>query len=205
MYTVECTLYIQCIRRFYKEGVWHEIFDFRFFMNLGDLCHWGFHWGCFEFFREFAEIFLNECLSPVSMTPAIRCSPLSMTPVINPCLGFSLIVGVVDALEQLSLVLLSGCGRCLWMLLFMAIPITLSAAVSGDIIILVWGSLADLRGIWKRCVISLCMCLFMAVPITSSAGVSDLRSWRYCCLLTAGFLFLSSGSTVYRWCQRHRR
>jgi hypothetical protein len=31
-----------------------------------------FHWGRFEFFRNFAEIFANEYLSPVSTTPAIN-------------------------------------------------------------------------------------------------------------------------------------
>jgi hypothetical protein len=39
----------------------------------------------FEFFQKFAKIFSNECLSPVSTTPAI-----------NPCHGFSVIAGVVD-------------------------------------------------------------------------------------------------------------
>jgi hypothetical protein len=57
-----------------------------------------FQWGRFEFFRKFAEIFGNEYLSPVSMTPAINysavsttpgknLSPVSMTPAINPCHG----------------------------------------------------------------------------------------------------------------------
>jgi hypothetical protein len=42
---------------------------------------------------------LNECLSPVSTTPAISCSPVPTTPgtnLINPCYGFSVIAGVVD-------------------------------------------------------------------------------------------------------------
>ncbi len=50
---------------------------------------------------------MNECLSPLSTTPAISCSavsttpakklsPVLLTPVINPCLGFSVIAGVVD-------------------------------------------------------------------------------------------------------------
>ncbi len=66
-----------------------------------------FHWGCFEFFQKFAEIFANECLSPVSTPPAISCSQVSLTPPINlslvsmtplnnPCHGFLLIAGVVD-------------------------------------------------------------------------------------------------------------
>ncbi len=42
-----------------------------------------FRWGCFEFFRKFAEIFANEYLSPVSTTPAINCSAVSMTPAKN--------------------------------------------------------------------------------------------------------------------------
>jgi hypothetical protein len=57
-----------------------------------------FHWGCFEFFQKFAEIFANEYLSPVSLTPAINCSgvsttpaknvsPVSTIPAINPCHG----------------------------------------------------------------------------------------------------------------------
>jgi hypothetical protein len=65
------------------------------------------HWGRFEFFRKFAEIIANLCLSPVSTTPAINLSPVSMTlakslsavsltPAINPCHGFSVIAGVVD-------------------------------------------------------------------------------------------------------------
>ncbi len=31
---------------------------------------WVSHWDRFEFFRKFAEIIANECLSPVSTTPA---------------------------------------------------------------------------------------------------------------------------------------
>jgi hypothetical protein len=73
--------------------------DFRlpfFFMNQCLPGHQVFHWGCFEFFRKFEEIFANEYLSPVSLTPAINCStvsttpaknlsPVSTTPLINPC------------------------------------------------------------------------------------------------------------------------
>ncbi len=51
-----------------------------------------FHWGRFELFRKFAEIYANEYLSPVSTTPAINCSavsttPANLTPAINPCQG----------------------------------------------------------------------------------------------------------------------
>ena len=70
-----------------------------------------FHWSHFEFFRKFAEIFANYCLSPVSTTPVINCSavstipaknllPVSLTLAINLCHGFSVIVGVVDTGEQ---------------------------------------------------------------------------------------------------------
>jgi hypothetical protein len=50
-----------------------------------------FHCGHFEFFRKFAEIFANECLSPVSTTPAI-----------NPFHGFLVIAGVVDTGEIIT-------------------------------------------------------------------------------------------------------
>jgi hypothetical protein len=60
-----------------------------------------FHWSHFEFFRQFAEIFANYCLSPVSLTPVINCSAVSTTPTaINLCHGFSVITGVVDTSEQ---------------------------------------------------------------------------------------------------------
>jgi hypothetical protein len=66
-----------------------------------------FLWDSFEFFRKFSGIFANECLSPVSMTLAISCSAVPMTPAknlspvattqaINPRNGFSVIAGVVD-------------------------------------------------------------------------------------------------------------
>ena len=63
----------------------------------------------FEFFRKFMEIFANYCLSPLSTTPVINCSAVSMTPakkflpvsvVINLCHGFSVIGRVVDTGEQ---------------------------------------------------------------------------------------------------------
>ncbi len=37
-----------------------------------------FHWGRFEFFRKFVEMFTNECLSPASIRPAINLSPVTM-------------------------------------------------------------------------------------------------------------------------------
>ncbi len=64
--------------------------DFRlqvFFMNQCPPGPQVIQWGCFEFFRKFAEIFANEYLSPVSTTPAINCSAVSTTPAIYPCHG----------------------------------------------------------------------------------------------------------------------
>jgi hypothetical protein len=63
--------------------------------------------GRFEFFRKFAETFANECLSPVSLTLALKCSavsttpaknlsPVSTTPAINSCHILSVLAGVVD-------------------------------------------------------------------------------------------------------------
>jgi hypothetical protein len=54
-----------------------------------------FHWGRFEFFRKFSEIFANEYLSPVLLTPAI-----------NPCHGEitkkpKLFTGVNDTADKL--------------------------------------------------------------------------------------------------------
>jgi hypothetical protein len=88
--------------------------DFRlqvFFMNQCPLGPQVFHWSHFEFFRKFAEIFANYCLSPVSTTTVINCSavsttqaknllPVSLTPAINLCHGFSVIACVVDTGEQ---------------------------------------------------------------------------------------------------------
>ncbi len=50
-----------------------------------------FRWGRSKFFMKFAEIFVHECLSPVSTTLAISCSPINDT-----CDKFSMIPGVVD-------------------------------------------------------------------------------------------------------------
>ncbi len=69
-----------------------------FFMNQCPPGPQVFHWGRLEFFWKFAEICANEYLSPVSTTPAINCSavsmtlaknlsPVSTTPAINPCWG----------------------------------------------------------------------------------------------------------------------
>ncbi len=69
-------------------------------MNQCPPCPWVFPWGRFKFFWKFAEIFANECLSPVLLTPAIRCSPVSTTSAINPCHWFSVIAGVVDTGEK---------------------------------------------------------------------------------------------------------
>ena len=76
----------------YLKGSWHEIFDFSFFfMNQCPLGPWVLPWGRFEFFQKFAKIFSNECLSPVSTTPAIT---------ENPWQG--LIPGVVDTGDKNS-------------------------------------------------------------------------------------------------------
>jgi hypothetical protein len=76
-----------------------------------------FNRGHFEFFRKFAEIFANEYLLLVSLTPAINCSavsmtpprnllPVSTTPAINPCHGEitkkpKMFAGVNDNAEKL--------------------------------------------------------------------------------------------------------
>ncbi len=49
--------------------------DFRlqvFFINQCPPGLWVSHWDHFKFFRKFVEIFVNECLSAVSTTPAIK-------------------------------------------------------------------------------------------------------------------------------------
>jgi hypothetical protein len=54
--------------------------DFRlqvFFMNQCPPGPQVFHWGCFEIFRKFAEIFTKEYLTPVSTTPAKNLLPVS--------------------------------------------------------------------------------------------------------------------------------
>ncbi len=67
------------------KGVWYEIFDFRIFMNQCPPGPQVFHWSLFEFFRKFAEIFANECLSPESVTPVISCSAEATTSAKNFC------------------------------------------------------------------------------------------------------------------------
>ncbi len=80
--------------KFLFKGSLTQDFRLKFFSWISVPRPWVFPWGRFEFFRKFAEIFLNECLSPVSTTPAITCSPVSMTLAkINPCHGFSVIAG----------------------------------------------------------------------------------------------------------------
>jgi hypothetical protein len=74
-------------------------------------------------FRIFSKMFSNECLSPVSLTPAI-----------NPCHGFSVIAGVVDTGDKFiagdNNVGDSGVWGGLWTRLFMAVRMKLLAAVS---------------------------------------------------------------------------
>ncbi len=86
--------------RFLK-GVWHEIFDFRFFHLSLSPGPPSIPLGPFEFFRKFAEIFENAIsCSPVSTTLAINLSPVSMTPPNNPCHGFSVIpVSLIPAIN----------------------------------------------------------------------------------------------------------
>ena len=64
--------------------------------------------GSFRLFSKIRRDNRDECLSAVSMTPAINCSAtrptnllaVSLTPAINLCHGFSVIAGVVDTGEQ---------------------------------------------------------------------------------------------------------
>jgi hypothetical protein len=59
--------------------------DFRiqvFFTHQFSPGPWVSSWGYFELLRKFAEIFATKCLSPVSTTPAISCSPVSTIPAI---------------------------------------------------------------------------------------------------------------------------
>ncbi len=81
--------------------------DFRLQVFFVNQCPPGpqvFHWSHFEFFRKFAEIFANYCLSPVSTTPVINCSAVSttlaknlllvsLTPAINLCHDDKFIAG----------------------------------------------------------------------------------------------------------------
>ncbi len=84
-------------------GVWH-IFNCRFFSWIS-VSQAPWYCGRFKFFRKFAEIFANVCLSPASKKPAISCSLVSMTPAINPCLVVNTVdkflTGVNDTSKQL--------------------------------------------------------------------------------------------------------
>ncbi len=151
---------------------------------------WVIQRGRFEFFRKLAEILANECLSTA--------------PAINSCHGFSVIASVVDTGdkfiigdndtgEQLSsvtktpaiclfLVTMTPVNRvwgCLWMSLFMAVRIQLSAAVS------------DLDGLRYR------RFWFEVVLAASNQGVWGVYGcafswrfqwhyWRLCLILAAG-------------------
>ncbi len=88
------SLKIQC-RETQIQGVWHEIFDFRFLYESVSPGHLSIPLGLFRIFLKFAEIhvFTNECLSPVSTTLAI-----------NLCHGFSVIASVFITVEKLLLV-----------------------------------------------------------------------------------------------------
>jgi hypothetical protein len=58
------------------------------------------------------------------MTLVYSCSLVSTTPAINPCHEFSVIASVIEMTPE------TGCVESLWTGLFMAIPMTLSVAVS---------------------------------------------------------------------------
>jgi hypothetical protein len=83
--------------------------DFRlqvFFMNQCPPGPQVFHWSLFEFFHKFAEIFANNCLSPVSTTPVISCSAVSTTsaknlsPVLLTPVNNLYFHGVVDTVQK---------------------------------------------------------------------------------------------------------
>ncbi len=107
--------------------------DFRtlvFFMNQCPPGTQVFQWGRFEFFRTFAEIFANECLSQVSTTPAISCSAVSMTPARNL---FSVIASDVDTGDKFITGPVTGprIRMCeVPLRFFMAVPMTIAAAVA---------------------------------------------------------------------------
>ncbi len=73
-------------------------------MNQCPPSPWVFHKDHLNYFRKFPELIVNQCLSAVSTTLAIKCSAVSMTrlvnllavsltPAINLCHWFSLIGG----------------------------------------------------------------------------------------------------------------
>jgi hypothetical protein len=57
------------------KGVWHEIFDFRFFSWISFPLGLSILMGPLWIVRKFAEIFPTLCLSPVSLTPVIKPCP----------------------------------------------------------------------------------------------------------------------------------
>ena len=65
---------------------------------------------------------MNERLSPLSMTLAIICSPVSKTPVNNPCHGFSVISGDFDTSDKF-LTAVNDTGEQL-------LPVTMTLAIN---------------------------------------------------------------------------
>ncbi len=102
-----------------KGSLTREFSTLGFFHESGPPGPWVFLWGRFKFFRKFAEIFANECLSLVSMKAAI-----------SWCHRFSVIAGAVDignkfiagvlysTVNNYRRSLWSGCVQCIWMQLF---------------------------------------------------------------------------------------
>ncbi len=108
---VQCALHTGCVytrrwwslseRIFVSPCVSHSLYvSYSYVFNLLEsIISRGFKGSLTRVFWKFAEIFTNECLSPVSTPPAISCSPVSFTPPINllsvsmapvnnPCHGF---------------------------------------------------------------------------------------------------------------------
>ena len=54
-----------------------------FFINQFPPSIWVYHYGHFEFFRKFAEIFASQGAPPVSTTPVANLPPVSAPPVAN--------------------------------------------------------------------------------------------------------------------------
>jgi hypothetical protein len=78
LFTVKCILYsytyIKCLK-----GVWHDIFAPGFLHKLVSPGNLSIPLEHFKVLPKFAGIFATLCLSPVSLTPAISCSPVSTT------------------------------------------------------------------------------------------------------------------------------
>ncbi len=79
------------------KGVWHEIFDSRFFpwfMNEFPPGTWVCQWGHFKCLRK-VTLCLSDVFSwsPVSTILGDKLSPVSVTPAIKPCLRFWSIPG----------------------------------------------------------------------------------------------------------------